>query len=301
MATVGSITAALAIEYVVPAIRSGIRSPETVEVQVRSESSAATTEQAPRPVTNPPHAAPEVEPTPQGAVPVTVPALIERPGAIQVLLSRELALRDDYGYVVDCIRLYQGRREGIAIGLAADIRTEQAAVAAVQLAASMYRRNGLPVLVIDAGNSNEPLAQYFGAPQGPGFRDLLLGAEGSENQCVHRTAIENLWILPPGYGALNGNARPERVAWLRKALGNGSMNLVVRLPKQVNGSSWLMLYAILDGALCDLDAGHDGPNAMGETVQRIVEAKRNFDERRLTLVGGAREWKSDSSETLTVC
>jgi len=222
------------------------------------------------------------------------------PGVVEIM-SRELALRDDYGQLIDYMGAVRGSKHGVSIGLAPGINPEEAAVAAVQLACSLERRNGLPVLLVDAGGRGRSLAELFGLAKAKGVHELLGGPAGSEKECIHRTRFGNLWLLPAGKRHGNADAPPARVEALYKALANGSMNLIVYLPEAADGKVSLMMYSILDAVLANLkeeDARGADPE---ELVRRVIEAKRKYSERRLTLVGGAKQWSNDEAESLTVC
>lgn len=223
------------------------------------------------------------------------------PGVV-AMMSRNLALRDEYGAIIDYLNGVQGPGRGIAIGLSPEIGPEDAAVAAVQLAYSMQQRNGLPVLLVDACDGGRPLAAFFGLGESQGLRDLISGAGGNERECIHRTGFGDLWILPQGRGQWGEEASSSRVDALHRALANRSKNLVVHLPNgNAGGTVTPMLYSVLDGVLSSLQEVSGSGMDADALVRKIVEAKRNYSERRLTLVGGAKQWSSGDAESLTVC
>lgn len=226
---------------------------------------------------------------------------VRQPVQIREMMSRDLALRDDYGHIIDYVGGLRGADQGMAIGLAPGIGAENAAVAAVQLAHSMHDRNGLPVLLVDAGHCQQSLAQLFGTPEGPGLNDLLQGRPDIENQCIHRTDFQGLWILPRGNRQLNGGVSPARADSMHKTLANRSLNLIVYLPSGEDGKPELVTYSILDAVLSDLKAEGAQGQDIAEIVRRVVEAKRSFAAQRLTLVGSVEQWNNGEKESLTVC
>ena len=229
-----------------------------------------------------------------------LPVLRLQAGVVE-MMSRDLVRRDEYGHVIEYLIAFHGPSEGVAIGLAPEIDPEEAAVAATQLAHSMNRRNRLPVLLVDGSGATDSLAQLFGAADRPGLRDLLLGSSGIENQCIHRTSFENLWILPGGDRPANGKAPPARVNALHKALANRSLNLIIHLPRAGNGEPTLMLYSVLDAVISNLKAEETPGRESEHIVRRVMEAKRSYSMCRVTLVGGVKEWGEADKHALTIC
>ncbi|MCP5111428.1 MAG: hypothetical protein GY953_11395, partial [bacterium] len=227
----------------------------------------------------PVYAMPEAQPAPAPAnglgneLTTFQPMLLEadnaRPGVME-MMSRDLALRDDYGRIIDYLNTVRDPGQGIAIGLAPEIGPEEAAVAAVEMAYSLQRRNGLPVLLVDAACGQQPLAAFFGFQEARGLRELLAGPPGHEKQCIHRTGFGELWILPEGSRHWSVNPPAARVASLHKARANGSMNLIVHLPDGAKGGVPMMLYSIMDAVLSSLKREDvSGENAT-ELVRRVV-------------------------------
>lgn len=228
------------------------------------------------------------------------PRAIGGPGDIEEIMSRDLVRRDRFGHIVDYLSVFRKVGEGVAIGLAPEISEEEAALAAAQLSYSLRHRNGLSVLLVDGGNSGR-LARLFGTASAPGLPDLLLGPLGMENQCIHRTRFEDLWILPGGDRRLNGNVPPGRVDIFYKALANRSLNLIIHLPRNGCSQSLLMLYSVLDAVILDLTEEGSNRRTTEYLTRRVMEAKKRFSECRLTLVGRAKDWNEADKDALTVC
>lgn len=232
--------------------------------------------------------------------PPSLPAVANAPGIVE-RICRELALRDDYGRIVDFLASHHKPGDGLVLGLPPEIDPGEAALAAVQLGASLHRRNGLPVLLIDAGGARTPLAGYFGVEEAPGLQELLAGEIGSEQRSIRPTGFENLWILPFGRGTGAQGAGGATAASLHRALSTRSLNVIVYLPRPPEDGHWPVFYSVLDAVLSSLASGDHQEVDADELVRRVIEAKRNFCERRLTLVGPAKQWNNGSEQSLTVC
>jgi uncharacterized protein involved in exopolysaccharide biosynthesis len=303
MAAFASLGLTLAIDSAAPLIRA-----EQPSGAGRGPEAAAQTAAAAPPA---PPSQPETGPEPATAAsaeadrvgseePPPVPAVVNAPGIVE-RICRELALRDDYGRIVDFLASHYKPGDGLVLGLPPEIDPAEAALAAVQLAGSLHRRNGLPVLLIDAGGSRSPLAGYFGVEEAPGLQELLSGAIETEQGAIRPTGFENLWILPFGRGPGAKGANEARAASLHQALSTRSLNVIVYLPRPPENGHWPVFYSVLDAVLSSLASGEQQEVDADELVRRVVEAKRNFSERRLTLVGPARQWNNGSEESLTVC
>ena len=221
-------------------------------------------------------------------------------GALVRMMASDIMLRDEFGHVVDYLGSLRGKGSGLAVGFGPAVDSEDAAIAAVRLAVSMNRRNGLPVLLVDAHRGARSLCTLFGTPESPGLRELLAGPDGLENQCIHRTSFDGLWLMPLGNLQPGGDAPLAKVATVQRALANRNMNLIVYLPERRNGAATRMLYSVLDAVFSSLEGIAD-PRDAEELVRRIGEAKTDFAERRPTLVGCADDWNDKDKNDLTMC
>lgn len=231
----------------------------------------------------------EPDPATAGAA---APEIVEK-------ISQALALRDDYGHIVDFLASHHEPGDGLVLGIPPEIDPGEAALAAVQLAASLRRRNGLPVLLIDAGGSRTPLARYFGVPEAPGLQELLAGEVDARQRSIRPTGFEDLWILPFGrWRELSAHSSAES---LRRAVSTRSLNVIIYLPRPPENGHWPIFYSVLDAVLSSLASSDRQQADADELIRRVVEAKRNLSERRLTLVGPAKQWNNGSGESVTVC
>ncbi len=300
MAALASLGLALAIDSAVPLVRAEQPRYAGREPGAPAETAAAPLETPAEPeVEQEPAAARSAPDSDAIAEPSLAPAAVA-PGIVE-RICRELALRDDYGRIVDFLASHHKPGDGLVLGLPPEVDAGEAALAAVQLAASLHRRNGLPVLLIDAGGSRTPLAAYFGLPEAPGLRELLAGESDPEQRSIRPTGFDNLWILPFGARTQSAASGGATATSLHRALSTRSLNVIVYLPRPPEDGHWPVFYSVLDAVLSSLASGEHGEADADELVRRVIEAKRNFAERRLTLVGPAKEWNNGSEESLTVC
>jgi len=227
--------------------------------------------------------------------------IVREMGGVVEMMSRDLIRRDEFGSVIDYLSSFRKLGAGLAIGLAPEIEAEEAALAVAQLAYSMNRRNGLPVLLVDGDNDNGTLARLFGVADGPGFADLLCGPPGMENRCIHRTRFENLWVLPGGGPPVNGNVSAERLQTTYRALASRSLNLIIHLPRYGRSKPMRMLYSVPDAVISDLTGEGPGRRTAQYLTRCVMEAKKEFSECRVTLVGGIKDWGEADKHALTVC
>lgn len=299
MSAFASLGLALAIDSAAAAMAAG-RAPEPGPNPAPSAAPAADSETAPdeQPALSPEpvpaigaDSQPVEEPCPAPTV-AAVPEIVEK-------ISQALARRDDYGRIVDFLASHHEPGDGLVLGLPPEIEPDEAALAAVQLAASLRRRNALPVLLIDARGSRTPLARYFGVPEAPGLQELLAGEVDAGQRSIRPTGFEDLWILPFGrWRELTAQSSAES---LRRAVSSRSVNVIVYLPRPPENGHWPIFYSVLDAVLSSLASSDCEQVDTDELVRRVVEAKRNLSERRLTLVGPAKQWNNGSEESVTVC
>lgn len=299
MAAFASLGLALAVDSAASVIDSGRAPAPAPQPAAPATTSADEPEEALQQPAMSPEPAPAACAGPgEAAEPAPVPAVVSAPEIVNKL-SEELALRDDYGPMVDFLASHHKPGEGLVLGIPPEIDPGEAALAAVQLAASLRRRNALPVLLIDAGGSRTPLAGYFGVPESPGLQELLAGQIETARRSICPTGFEDLWLLPYGrrVGAGDGNGANS----LRQALSTRSLNVIIYLPRPPEQGHWPVFYSVLDAVLSGLASRNGQQVDPDELVRRVIEAKRNLSERRLTLVGPAREWNNGLEKSVTVC
>lgn len=223
-----------------------------------------------------------------------------KPALVSEMMPPDLAERDDYGPLIDYFSV-NNPGAGVTVGFSPVIPAADVAVAAVQMAYSMHRRNGLPILLLDTAPAGQGLAAHFGLDGAPGLHEMLNGPPGIEKNCIHRTSFGELWILPEGNRHPHHRTVPASLRTLYRALANRSMNLIVHLPRSTATKPDQMLYAVLDAVLAGLGPGNGSEKNATEMVRRVKAAKQSFPEPQPTVVGVPDQWLNGNSGSLRVC
>jgi hypothetical protein len=147
-----------------------------------------------------------------------------------------------------------------------------AAIARVVAQASPHR-----IVLVEATRKASQLASAFGVPRSaPGLREMTLPPPRNRFDTIHRTDLDNLYLLPSG--EFSGTTTVAHVEWVHRILASHFPGIVMELPPM---GEWLRrpmlkqkgeIHRVPDAVILVAASGRVGSWAVKRAVRRLKDA-----------------------------
>lgn len=163
---------------------------------------------------------------------------------------------------------------GVCIGVTSCARQEGVTTVAGNLAVAAAQAGDMRVLLADTNAVHPELARRFGVLTKLGFAELVAGTTGGQD-VIHRTNVDQLWVLPAGNEVETLADQPDLKARLDEFRRRFDLT-IVDLPVANDLSPCGALARLLDGVLLVVEAERLHRDEVRRAKVRLQRSQANL-------------------------